>query len=91
MYEASLPDAPRQRTRRDFLDGLAIALRDAQSAEEVDRLLCGEETMRAKESFRNGHLDELNKLIAGALSKWYVEPSEDDEVHIKGEENLAAG
>jgi hypothetical protein len=90
-YEASPPDTPRQRTRRDFLDGLAIALRDAQSAEEVDRLLCGEETMRAKESFRNGHLDELNRLIADALAKWYVEPTEDDEVHIKGEENLAAG
>lgn len=84
-------DMPRPRTRRDFLDGLAIALRDAQSAEEIDRVVCGDEVMLAKESFRNGHLEELKRLIADALAKWYVEPPADDEVQIKGEENIAAG
>jgi hypothetical protein len=88
-YEAS-PDTPRPRTRRDFLDGLAIALRDATGPEEVDRLLCGEEVMRAKEAFTNGHKAELEKLIGDALKKWWTEPPL-DEMEIAGEEKMASG
>ena len=87
-------DMPRPRTRRDFLDGLAIALRDAQSADEIDKIVCGEEVMRAKESFQNGHKAELDKLIADALAKWWSEaPADEDlpEVEIVGMEKVGAG
>ena len=86
-------DPPRTRTRRDFLDGLAIALRDVQSAEEADRIVCSEEVMRAKEAFQNGHKAELDKLINETLKKWYVEEpaGETDELVIPGEDKLAAG
>lgn len=87
-------DKPRTRTRRDFLDGLAIALRDAQSADEVDRIVCAEEVMRAKELFQNGHKEELDKLIHAALNKWWTEPPAADElpeVEIAGADKIAAG
>jgi hypothetical protein len=82
--------APRPRTRRDFLDALTIALRDAQTAEEVDRIVCAEDVMKAKETFTNGLKTELDKLIADALNKWWNEPPT-DEVHIQGEEKVGAG
>jgi hypothetical protein len=91
-YEApEQPQTARPRTRRDFLDGLAIALRDAQTAEEVDRIVCAEDVMRAKETFTNGHKAELDKLIADALRKWWAEPPADDlpEVEIAGQEKMA--
>jgi hypothetical protein len=92
-YEAPAKSTPRPRTRREFLDGLSIALRDAQSAEEVDRIVCGEEVMRAKEVFQNGHKAELDKLIADALAKWWTEPTEEElpEVEIEGQDKVMAG
>jgi hypothetical protein len=65
-----------KRTRGSFLDALEIALRDAQSAEDVDRIVCGEEVMRAKEVFTNGHKERLDRLIGEALSKWWVNAPE---------------
>ena len=93
VYETQEPpEQPRKRTRRDFLDGLAIALRDAQSAEEVDRIVCGEEVMRAKEAFTNGSKMELEKLIADALKKWWHEPSDGiEDVAIVGEDRVMSG
>jgi hypothetical protein len=98
VYEASQQnqktEAVRQqpRTRGQFLDALSIALNDAKSAEEVDRILCSEGVMRAKEAFTNGLKERLDGLISRALAKWWTDPPADDlpEVHIAGEE-LAAG
>jgi len=94
VYEAPPQSTPPQRTRGSFLDALEIALRDAQSAEEIDRIVCSEDTMRAKDTFTNSHKQRLDKLIADALAKWWSEPppAEDlPEVQIAGEEKAAAG
>jgi hypothetical protein len=81
-----------KRTRGSFLDALEIALRDAKSAEEVDRIVCGEEVMRAKEVFTNGHKTRLDRLISDALNKWWTEPSDEalGEVEIAGAEKAGA-
>jgi len=86
-------EPPRPRTRKDFLDSLEIALRDAQTAEEVDRIVCQEDVMRAKTEFQNGHKTRLETLISAALAKWWHTPPDDDdgEVEIVGGEKLAAG
>jgi len=89
-------DPPRTRTRKDFLDGLEIALRDAKSPEEVDRIVCGEEVMRAKETFQNGHKQRLETLISETLAKWWhtppdAETPDDGELEIAGADKLAAG
>jgi hypothetical protein len=89
VYDA--PAHPPQRTRGSFLDALALALRDAQSAEEIDRIVCGEDVMRAKETFQNGHKQRLDSLIAEALNKWWTDAPEAEEVHIEGEEKIGAG
>jgi hypothetical protein len=82
-----------QRTRGSFLDALEIALRDATSADEVDRIVCSEDVMRAKETFQNGHKQRLDKLIADALAKWWTEPTDEElgEVEIEGAEKVGAG
>jgi hypothetical protein len=91
VYEA--PAEKPQRTRGSFLDALEIALRDATDAEEVDRIVCSEDVMRAKETFQNGHKQRLDKLIADALAKWWTEPTDEElgEVEIAGSEKVAAG
>jgi hypothetical protein len=96
MPERKVADEPpRPRTRKDYLDGLEIALRDAKNPEEVDRIVCGEEVMRAKETFQNGHKQRLETLISEALAKWWHTPPDDDgevdDLHIVGEEKVAAG
>jgi hypothetical protein len=99
VYETSQQnqktEAVRQqpRTRGQFLDALSIALNDARSAEEVDRILCSEDVMRAKEAFTNGLKERLDGLISRALAKWWTDPPADDlpEVHIAGEELAASG
>jgi hypothetical protein len=92
VYEAPPQSTPPQRTRGQFLDGLSIALNDAKSAEEVDRILCSEDVMRAKEAFTNGLKERLDGLISRALAKWWAEPPDElPEVHIEGEELAASG
>lgn len=66
----------RPRTRRAFLDGLAISFRDAQTHEEVDRIICGDEVARARKEFTNGHKDELERLIAETTKKWWPEETD---------------
>jgi hypothetical protein len=92
---ADAPETSRPRTRKDYLDGLEIALRDAQSAEEVDRIVCSEEALRAKAEFQNGHKTRLEKLIGDALKKWWHTPPDaaetPDDLHIEGEQYAAAG
>lgn len=70
LIEPKSVDTPK-RTRGQWLDGLEITLRDAVNgpnpAEAVDRIICGEEVMRAKAEFRNGHIERLNRLITDAL------------------------
>lgn len=90
---------PPKRTRAQFLDGLEIALKDAvkgpNAAEAIDRIVCGEEVMRAKSEFRNGHIERLNRLITDALMA--VTPpnpesdTSDELPGIVGEEKLNAG
>jgi hypothetical protein len=93
--ERKVEEAPRPRTRKDFLDGLEIALRDAQTAEEVDRIVCQEDVMRAKTEFQNGHKTRLETLISAALAKWWHTPPDAgetaDDLHIEGEKYVAAG
>lgn len=82
-----------QRGYRDILSSLRIALRAAQTAEEVDRILCAEEILQAKETFKDDALVELNDVIQAALKRWFHEPPADDlpEVQIAGEQHVAAG
>jgi hypothetical protein len=85
---------PPARTRGQFLDALSIALNDAKSAEEADRILCSEDVMRAKESFQNGLKERLDGLVSRALAKWWTEPPVDadpfGEVEIVGAEKAQA-
>ncbi len=71
MPRGATVSEPPKRTRAQFLDSLEIALRDAlrepDPAEAVDRIVCGDEVMRAKSEFRNGHIERLNRLITNAL------------------------
>jgi hypothetical protein len=87
-YETPTP--PPARTRGQFLDALSIALNDARSAEEMDRILCSEDVMRAKEAFTNGLKERLDGLISRALAKWWTDPPEDELPHIAGEELAGA-
>jgi hypothetical protein len=91
VYGTSRANPP-PRTRGQFLDALSIALNDAKSAEEVDRILCSEDVMRAKEAFTNGLKERLDGLISRALAKWWTDPPDElPEVHIAGEELAASG
>lgn len=62
---------PPKRTRAQFLDGLEIALRDAVKGpnpdKEVNRIIDGEEVIRAKAEFSDRHEARLNELITNAL------------------------
>jgi hypothetical protein len=96
-YEAPPKPAPAetggkpQRGYRDILSSLRIALRDAKSAEEVDHILCAEEILRAKETFKDDALIELTDIIQSALKRWWhEEPDELPEVNIAGEEKAGA-
>lgn len=91
VYETPPKSTPK-RTRGEFLEGLSIALRDAQSAEEVDKILCSEDVMRAKEVFYGDLKERLDRLISRALEKWWTEPPADDALpEIVGEERVGAG
>jgi RecT family len=96
VYEASQQNQKTEevrqqpRTRGQFLDALSIALNDARSAEEMDRILCSEDVMRAKEAFTNGLKERLDGLISRALAKWWTDPPEDELPHIAGEELAGA-
>jgi hypothetical protein len=77
-------DAPRKRqTIAEWLEAHRIALGDAQSADEVDRILEGEEMQRARETFKNGAKTQLDAMITEAIKRWYREPPE-----AEGEEPL---
>jgi hypothetical protein len=92
VYEAPQHTAAVPRTRGQFLDALSIALNDAKSAEEADRILCSEDVMRAKEAFTNGLKERLDGLISRALAKWWAEPPEElPEVEIEGADRVGAG
>jgi hypothetical protein len=83
---------PPPRTRAQFLDSLELALRDAlageDAAEAVDRIICGDEVMRAKSEFRNGHLDRLNRLIFNALAELAPPPDDGAEAHEPATEGV---
>jgi hypothetical protein len=78
---------PRKQTRREFLDALDIATRDAKSAQEADKLICSEEVMRAKEAFIGEAKDRLDKIIARTLATWFSDkPAEDADASHEPEE-----
>lgn len=77
---AATTASPRKKqTVAEWLEALKIALHDATSAEEVDTILCAEGTQRARESFRNGAKEQLEAMIAEALTKWFPKPPDEDE------------
>lgn len=84
----------RERGYREILDSLRIALRAATNAEEVDRIICSEEILTAKERFKDDAQRELTALISEALIKWTPSSPPDDDPFadpINGEEKVAAG
>jgi len=92
VTEREPDETPRPRTRRDFLDALDIATRDAKSAQEADKLICSEEVMRAKEVFAGEHKVRLDEIISRTLKTWFAEPPEAEElpeVEIVGADKLA--
>jgi len=93
VTEREPDETPRPRTRRDFLDALDIATRDAKSAQEADKLICSEEVMRAKEVFAGDHKVRLDEIISRTLKTWFAEPPEADddlpELEIVGADKLA--
>ena len=83
---------PPRRTVGQLLDGIEIALRDATSRVEVDRILDVEEVLKLRSSLPADHpgILRLNALRADALDRYPPLP-DDDEVHIQGEELAASG
>jgi hypothetical protein len=98
---AAMPRAPKvterepdekPRTPRAFLAALTIALRDAKSADEADKIVCSEDVLRAKEVFTGEAKAQLDKLIADTMRTWFSEPPAEepvDELRIHNEEKLA--
>jgi hypothetical protein len=75
---AVAPAAPRKRQSvAEWLEAHRIALRDAQSTEEVDKILESEEVARARETFRNDAKQQLETMISEALDKWYDNPPDE--------------
>jgi len=73
---------PRKQTRREFLDALDIATRDAKSSQEADKLICSEEVLRAKEAFVGEAKERLDEIIARTLGTWFAdEPADADASH----------
>jgi phage recombination protein Bet len=71
-------DAPvKRQTNREWLDALRIALKDAQSASEVDRILESEEVQTMRQKLTNGAKQQLETIIFEALEKWYEAPPEE--------------
>jgi len=91
--ERKVADEPPRRTVRQLLEAWEIAARDAQSAEEADRIICAPDVLQAKETFTGEAKTRLDKLIADTLAKWWHTPpdADDGEVEIVGGEKLAAG
>jgi hypothetical protein len=92
------PAAKPARTRGQFLDDLERDLLNAQiaanAADEVDKIVCGADVMRAKTEFRNGHLERLNRIIFDALQAVTPQSPENDPDGgpvIAGEEFVGAG
>jgi len=86
----------RLRRTHSILDALEVALREAQSAEEVDWFVCCGEVMQAKEMYTDEQKTKLEGLITKALAKWWHTPpdatdADDGEVEIAGEEKVMAG
>ena len=85
---------PKQRGWKDIVQSTATALRDAQTIEEVTRVLDSEEVLTARETFKDIAKDELERVVERAIQKWWPEPQDeptDDEVLITGEHNVMAG
>jgi hypothetical protein len=94
--ERKVADEPPRRTVRQLLEAWEIAARDAQSAEEADRIICAPDVLQAKETFTGEAKTRLDKLIADTLAKWWHTPpdatdADDGDLEIAGEEKLAAG
>ena len=77
---AAMPASPRKRqTIAEWLESHRIALADAQSAAEVDRILEAEDMQQARQTFRNGAKQQIEDMISEALAKWYQQPPEEPE------------
>jgi len=91
---ASVPIAPKPRTRRSFLDETRQKLEGAQSHEAVNAVLFDQEVVRAREEWQGPLKAELEDTVTKAIATWWpAEPENgaDEPVEIFGEENVLAG
>lgn len=70
---------PRQRGYREILESIRLALRDAQSREQVDRVFDSDDFRHGKEVFKGEGLEELNRLEHAAIKRWWHEPPADED------------
>ena len=70
------PTKTRTRSYREIIDSLRIALRDATTHEEVDRILCGVDVAHGRANFKDDALAELEKLIIDVMAKWWPEDAD---------------
>ena len=73
------PTKTRTRSYREIIDSLRVALRDATTHEEVDRILCGADVAHGRANFKDDALAELEKLITDVMAKWW--PADADASH----------
>jgi hypothetical protein len=96
VYETPPPDAPR-RTVGQLLDGIAIALRDATSRVEVDRILDTENVLRLRTSYPADSpvTLRLDAMRADALERHLPTADDPDEaledLEIVGESKVMSG
>ena len=72
------PANPRM-TVAQWLDSLALALQDAKTPQERERIVAGEQVQKALTTLQNGALDRLRALIKPAPSDTPGEPEEPEE------------
>lgn len=67
---APSPDAPKVRTRVDYLNELAADLVACKTGEELDAILARDEVQKAQDTFRNGHKERLDAMLHAAIAKF---------------------
>ncbi len=84
----------KRRTISDWLSAFEIAARDAQSAEEANRVICSDEAVQMKEHVTGDAKQRYDRVIQTTLERWFSEPPDEPEAElpeIAGQERLAAG
>jgi hypothetical protein len=72
-------EAPKpRRTIGNWLTAFELAARDAQSAEEANRIICSEESLQMKERLTGEAKLRYDAVITAALQTWFRDPPADD-------------